>query len=1059
MPSVFDLVATLSLDSSEYEEGIEKSKKSGLSKLGSGLKAVGAIGVAAMGATASAMGAFAVSSVNAGKDFDQAMAQVAATMGKSVDEVKNLNEFAQEMGRTTAFSATESAEALNYMALAGYDAETSMNMLPNVLNLAAAGNFSLSRASDMVTDAQSALGLSLEETTEMVDKMARASSKSNTSVEQLGDAFLTIGGTAKTLSGGTTELATALGILADNGIKGAEGGTALRNILLNLTPKNKEAAEAMASIGLEAYDAEGNMRSLKDIFGDMSEAMKDMTTQERTNLISAMFNKVDLKTVNALIGTTGERWDELTTAIDNSQNAAQEMAETQLDNLAGDITLFKSALEGAKIAVSDTLTPSLREFVQFGTDGLSEMTAAFKEDGLSGAMDVFSRLLDDALTTISDGFPDVLDTVLNVLDGVADSLIKNAPKIIKALGKALIKIVKSISKKAPDITKAAVDLFLNLADGLTEALPDIIKGIAEAIPQITKALLEHSGDILKAGVKLFITLGTSLIKAIPDIVKEIPTFLAELGKGILEGAGELISGLANAFVEETTKIDEAEQQLIDSIKAERDELDLTMQKREEANSSIDDQYEYYDTLWTKLQSIVDENGKVKDGYEDQAQVITTVLSDALGIEIEMVDGVIQKYSELKGSIEETMKAREAEALLNANRDEYETALSNVKKSYDELIEAQNNYNDTSRELEETQQRLAAAQKEIEEASINGNHATFEQQENYRNLEDEVELLTQALAEEETALNNAQKSYSDYNAIIEQQQGLMTAIATGDYQDLSDAINNVIYDWRSATTSTEEELQKQVDGANAHLQSIKKAYEEGNSKVTAETIQEAIRRKDLAEQELRNFQAMAETETEEIVESQVRPLDENHDRMRQKETDLVNQALAAAGDMVPLFADPANNYASTMLSTLDQWRGRFKIYGHDLAADLLSGVNEGFGINSPSREARWIGNMFGEGLQLGIDESIPDVSGISDKLLSDTEKSLSELPISGDGGTFEFVSSEIKEQMNQIMGVLSEYLPQVANMQLVTDTGVLVGELAPGLDEQFGQMVSNSWRNN
>ena len=167
------------------------------------------IGGAAVAGTA-AVTAFAKSAVSAGADFDASMAQVAATMGTTVDKIGDLRDFAQQMGSTTAFSATEAADALNYMALAGYDAETSMKMLPNVLNLAAAGGIDLASASDMVTDAQTALGLSLDETSAMVDQMAKASSKSNTSVQQLGEAFLTIGANARNVSGGTEELSTVL---------------------------------------------------------------------------------------------------------------------------------------------------------------------------------------------------------------------------------------------------------------------------------------------------------------------------------------------------------------------------------------------------------------------------------------------------------------------------------------------------------------------------------------------------------------------------------------------------------------------------------------------------------------------------------------------------------------------------------------------------------------------------------------------------------------------------------------------------------------------------------
>ena len=319
--------------------GVDDQATSKIGGIAGGIKSklggVAKVGGAAFAAVGTAVAGFAASSVAAGMDFDSAMSQVAATMGTTVDEIGNLRDFAQEMGATTAFSATQSAEALNYMALAGYDAETSMKMLPNVLNLAAAGGIELADASDMVTDAQSALGLSLEQTEVLVDQMAKTSSTTNTSVAQLGEALLTIGGTAKSLSGGTAEASQALGLLADNGIKGAEGGTALRNVLLGLSSSKFE--KTFGAMGVSAYDAEGKMRSLKDIFGDMNEAMADMTVEEKTKALSKAFNKIDLKSLNALLGTDAERWDEVAQKIGDAEGAAKAMADTQLDNLEGDI--------------------------------------------------------------------------------------------------------------------------------------------------------------------------------------------------------------------------------------------------------------------------------------------------------------------------------------------------------------------------------------------------------------------------------------------------------------------------------------------------------------------------------------------------------------------------------------------------------------------------------------------------------------------------------------------------------------------------------------------------
>lgn len=326
------------------------------------------------------IGEWMADAVQVGMAFDQSMSQVAATMGTTVDEIGELRDFAQEMGATTVFSAQQSADALNYMALAGYDAETAMAMLPTVLNLAAAGNMDLARASDMVTDSQSALGLSIEETETLVDQMAATASNSNTSVSQLGDAMLTVGGTAKDLKGGTQELTEVLGLLADNGIKGAEGGTHLRNMLLSLAAPTDKAQQVLDKLGVSLYDDLDNMKSLAEFFPELNAALDGLDSPKaRTAAMAELFNARDMAAANALLSTSTERWEQLGDAIGDSAGAAERMAETQLDNLAGDITKMQSAAEGAKIAFSDLVEPVAREGVQILTDELSELTDIFKD--------------------------------------------------------------------------------------------------------------------------------------------------------------------------------------------------------------------------------------------------------------------------------------------------------------------------------------------------------------------------------------------------------------------------------------------------------------------------------------------------------------------------------------------------------------------------------------------------------------------------------------------------------------------------------------------------------
>ena len=326
-------------------------------------------------------------------DFDTSMSQVQATMGitkdaetqlngETVNTVEALRDLAKQMGSETAFSASECADAMNYLALAGYDTQEIYDTLPTVLNLAAAGGIDLASASDMVTDAMSALGMETREADTMVDQMSKTASTTNTSVAQLGEAILTIGATAKTVKGGTAELNTALGILANNGIKGAEGGTHLRNVILALQSPTDKAAACMESLGVEVYDSEGNMRSLNDILGDLNTSMDGMTSAEKQNIISSIFNKTDLAAVNSLLSNTGDSWDSLQQSITESGGAAQQMADTQLDNLSGQITILKSALEGLAISFGEILMPKIRaaaKKIQEFVDKLNGMNDEQKE--------------------------------------------------------------------------------------------------------------------------------------------------------------------------------------------------------------------------------------------------------------------------------------------------------------------------------------------------------------------------------------------------------------------------------------------------------------------------------------------------------------------------------------------------------------------------------------------------------------------------------------------------------------------------------------------------------
>ena len=559
MSSVLDLVAKITLDTSEYDRGLDNSKGKAEGFGGAVKKGFGTLaGIAtkALAGAGAAATAFGIASVKTGMTFDKAMSQVGATMGKTTSDMEkevgsvdlawgtfsgNLREYAQEMGAHTAFSATQAAEALNYMALAGYDTQQSMSMLPNVLNLAAAGAMDLGTASDMVTDAQSALGLSAEQTTQMVDQMAKTSSKTNTSVSQLGAAILTIGATARNVKGGTAELNEVLGILADNGIKGSEGGTHLRNMLLSLQNPTKDGAAALKQLGVEVYDTDGKMRALPDIFQDIQSGMEGMDQASKDAITSGLFNKTDLAAANALIGTNAKRWEEVETALSNVDGAAQEMADIQLDNLAGDITLFKSALEGAQIAVSDGLTPAFRGFVQEGSDGLTKFTEAVKNGDLSGAIAGLGTTIANLAVKAVEQVPKMVQAGGQLLIGIGQGILNNAPTLINTAGELVTTLYTGIMDNAPKLVESAAGMIQKLGEGLAANIPTFLAQALPMLEQFTGMLRENAGTLIEAGMGLILNIAQGIADSIPTLVEHIPQIIINIAGIINDNAPKLLS--------------------------------------------------------------------------------------------------------------------------------------------------------------------------------------------------------------------------------------------------------------------------------------------------------------------------------------------------------------------------------------------------------------------------------------------------------------------------------------------------------------------------------------
>ena len=400
----------------------------------------------------------------------------------------------------------------------------------------------LARASDMVTDSMSALGIEATEANlnTFADQLAQTASKANTSVSQLGEAILTVGGTAKGLAGGTTELNTALGILADNGLKGAEGGTHLRNMILSLQSPTGDASKALQSLGVDVYDTQGNMRGLNDIFKDLQSGMEGMTAAQKDSIISTLFNKTDLTAANAMLSNCTDRWDELSAAIENSAGACEDMYSIQLDNLDGDIKILKSGLSDLGISIYKDLNGPLREMTQLGTSMVEELSQAYSEGGMAGMVGAVGDCLSEAVNVIAGYAPQVVsmgvDLISNFVQGIAD----NAGQLADMAAQVITIFINGLFTLIPQVLLAGIDIIVQLANSIASQLPTLITNGTQAIQNLVSGIIQRLPDIIAAGLTLVQTLVSSLGANAPQLIAAAINLIGNLVLGIVSMLPQLL---------------------------------------------------------------------------------------------------------------------------------------------------------------------------------------------------------------------------------------------------------------------------------------------------------------------------------------------------------------------------------------------------------------------------------------------------------------------------------------------------------------------------------------
>ena len=326
--------------------------------------------MAAKGAAAASAGIAGglAAATMAGSSFEAQMSTVQAISQASEADMIRLNALAKQMGIETKFSATEAGQGLEYMAMAGWDVDSMLAGLPGIMNLAAASGEDLGQVSDIVTDAMTAFGLEASRSAEFADVLAQASARSNTDVAMMGETFKYVAPVAGALGFSIQDTATAIGLMANAGIKSEQAGTSLRAMFTRMVKPTDEVEAAMERIGLSVANSDGSMRSLDEILRDLRAGFSGLSESERASTAASLAGQEAMSGMLALVSASDEDYDKLSEAIYNAKGAAEEMAQVRMDNLQGDVTLLKSSLEGAGIAAYEGLREPLRELTQTGTE-------------------------------------------------------------------------------------------------------------------------------------------------------------------------------------------------------------------------------------------------------------------------------------------------------------------------------------------------------------------------------------------------------------------------------------------------------------------------------------------------------------------------------------------------------------------------------------------------------------------------------------------------------------------------------------------------------------------
>ena len=538
--NVMELFVTLAIKDTAYKQGLkdaEGNASSSTSKIGGAFKAVGKVAKTAMVAGSAAAVAFTKTSIDAGMNFDTAMSQVAATMGTTVDKIGNVKAKAEEMGRTTKYTATEAAEGMNILAQAGLSADEQISGIGTVLNLASAGAMSLEESASYTAGAVKGFGDSMSNASYYADLMAKGATLANTDVRGLGEAFSGSAATAKNYGQAADSVTLSLLRLAEQNVTGSEASTALNRAMADLYTPTDDASKALDQLGVSAYKSNGEAKDFNDLVDELNGSLQGMTAEQKNNALATIFTTQGLQAFNKMTASSDATVQKFWKGIQDSSGSAAQQAATQLDNLQGDITLLSSATEGLQLAFYNTFSGTIRGAIKGITSEVSGLAEAMESGGISGAL---SKLAQDAIN-FSGQLPGLTKIGGDLINGLISSVTQNSGSITTAVSQLLNNLASTISTGLNVFTSVGVNLLTTIANGMTQGIPTFLGQALPMLTQFTESLRSNAGKLINAGLTLIQNIAQGLINSIPVLIAYVPTIITNLAGIINDNAPKILA--------------------------------------------------------------------------------------------------------------------------------------------------------------------------------------------------------------------------------------------------------------------------------------------------------------------------------------------------------------------------------------------------------------------------------------------------------------------------------------------------------------------------------------